>query len=467
MRLVALAALLAAPALAQPVTLAPGHPDLAVSAVTPASGAVAVQMLAPQAQVIGTVRDDVRLDGGVLSIVTSSVVGMAGPPVRDSTQMAWPSLAPVAHVSESGQGSGAVAFAADSVRGEWAGAPLAFALDRPVFASAALPYVVRALPLERTGYRAVVPLYSARERFQEARLTVVGPDTVTVDGRVFEAVVVEQAGGGGLTRGFAQRHFVDPATREIVVTTLAPQGMSIEVVPLAADVAATVRPIRARAASPVALVPGHPDLVAFALSSETSEMRRVLPERRPLWAMTETVTHADGLVTIAMDAHSLPDAATTIRDTTRLEWPSLRPVSHTRVTTSADGDAVTAVAFDGQTVTGEYGPAGAERQPLDLELREPVFGPRTVPILARALPFRAGYTATVPTFSASDRLQERTLIVVGRETVETPDGPVSAWIVEEEGDGPTRIYAVHPETRALLSTTYSPSLGALVETVRQ
>ena len=465
--------LLAAAASAQtaPVVLAPGHPDLDLADVAPQTQVVAVQMLAPQEQVMGTVRDDVRLDGGVLTVVTSTEVGMAGPGARDSTRMAWPSLAPVAHTLETDGQLGTVTYDSDAIIGTWgtsaAPSPIAFGLERPVFAPAALPYVIRALPLDRAGYRATVPLFSAKDRFQEATLTVVGPETITLsDGRTVEAVAVDQAGGGGLTRGFTQRHFVDPVTRGLVRTTLAPMGMSVQIDPLPAEVAATVRPIRARPAQPpVALVPGHPDLRAdeITLGEATSEMRRSMPERQSLWHIEETAQVEDGVATVVMRAEQTnADAPQTLRDTVRVAWPSLAPLAHRRVTTTADGDAVSALSFDGLHVTGVYG----QGQPLDLDLAAPVFGPRSVALVVRALPFQAGYLATLSTFTSENRLQTHTLIVVGREPVETPDGPVSAWIVEHEGDGPTRRYAVHPDTRELLSMTYSPTLGSVIETVR-
>ena len=234
-RLSLLAAVLAvaglAPAVPAQVVLAPGHPDLDLARVAPRTGVLAVRQ-GGQAAPMGTVRDDVSLDGGVLTVVTSTVVPMAGPALRDSTRMAWPSLAPVANAVETGGKAGAVTYYAGAVAGSWAGAPLAFDLERPVFAPAALPLVVRALPLDRPGYRAVVPLFSARERFQEATLTVAGPDTVAdADGQARAVVAVDQAGGGGLTRGFAQRHYVDPETRDLLsVTYTSTPGTVVETV---------------------------------------------------------------------------------------------------------------------------------------------------------------------------------------------------------------------------------------------
>ncbi len=479
MRLLLAAALLAATASAQtdaPVVLAPGHPDLDVAAVTPQTQVVLVRMVEPQVQAMGSVRDDVRLADGVLTVVTSTRVGMAGPPVRDSTRFAWPSLAPVAHVVETDGRAGVVAYGTSRVEGTWGEAgspsPLASDLDRPVFAPAALPYVIRALPLDRPGYRALVPLFSVKDRFQEATLTVVGPEAITLDdGTEVEAVAVDQAGGGGLTRGFAQRHVVDPATREILRTTLRPQqGMTVQIDPLPSSTAATVRPIRARSSQPaVALVPGHPDLAMDRMTTAdaATEMRYVLPEPRSLWQITETVTRDGETLTVAMAAASPNDSTRTVRDTTRYRWPSLEPLSHHRVTTGPEGESVESLAFDGLHATGAHGTAGAAPLPLDIDLPGPVFGPRSVPLVVRALPFRPGYLATVPVFTASDRLGERTLTVVGRDDVETSAGTVSAWIVEEEGDGPTRVYAVHPETRDLLSVTYSPSPGSLIETARR
>ena len=466
--LVALAAAASAQSPAEPVVLAPGHPDLDVAAVTPETGVVLVQQTGEGGGPLGSVRDDRALDGGVLAVVTSTAVGMAGPPLRDSTRMAWPSLAPLDQTVETDGLFGRAAWSADSVAGVWgpvAGPqPLAFGLERPVFAPAALPLVVRALPLDRTGYRAVVPLFSVRDRFQEATLTVAGPETITLDdGRTVDVVAVDQEGGGGLTRGFPQRHYVDPETRALVRSELSAMGMTIQMDPLPAEVAATVRPLRSRLGlQAVALVPGHPDLRVgeLALAETESEMRWALPEREPLWQIAETADVQDGVATVTMEAEAA-GSPTVIRTTTRMAWPSLAPLSHRSVTAREDGESASSLDFDGLRVTGVYG----EGQPLDLELRAPVFGPRSVALVARALPFRAGYLATLSTFTAGDRLQEHTLLVVGRETVETPGGPVEAWVVEHDGEGPTRRYAVDPDTRALLSTTYSPRPGAVVETV--
>ena len=455
------------------VVLSPGHPDLDMAAVAPESRVDGVRMLAPQEQYMGTVREDVILDGDVLSVLTSTVVGMAGPPARDSTRLAWPSLQPLTQTYEAEGQVGRIAFAPDSVSGTWgrvdAPAALAFGLERPVFAPAALPFVIRALPLDRTGYRAIVPLVSVKERFQEATLTISGPETLTLeDGSTLEVVAVDQSGGGGLTRGFPQRHYIDPVTRERVRTSLNAQGMSVQIDPLSADIAATVRPIRSRAQRPtVALVPGHPDLVVLEtmLTQGAMEMRQVQPEVARYWSTMGTNQVEGGVATIVMTAEYLGTSATprTLHDTTRVAWPSLAPLSHRRVTVTADGETAETLDFDGRHVTGVYGDAG---QALDLDLAAPVFGPRSVSLVARALPFETGYLATMATFTADDRLQTHTLLVVGQETVATPDGPVSAWIVEHEGDGPLRHYAIDPDTRALISATYSPQPGTVVKTAR-
>ncbi len=465
---------LAASASAQtPVVLSPGHPDLDVAAVAPESRVDVVRMVEPQAQSMGTMREDVVLDGDVLSVLTSTVVGMAGPPARDSTRLAWPSLQPLTQTYEADGQVGRLSYAPDSVAGTWgrldAPTAVAFGLERPVFAPAALPLVVRALPLDRTGYHAVVPMFSVKERFQEATLTVVGPETLTLDdSTTVEVIAVDQSGGGGLTRGLPQRHYIDPVTRERVRTHLNAQGMSVQIDPLPAEAAATVRPIRSRARRPaVALVPGHPDLVArdVTLDAGRMEMRQVQPEVVPYWRLDNAAQVEGGVATFVMTAEYVGSNATprTIHDTTRVAWPSLAPLSRRRVTVTPDGETSETLAFDGLHVSGVYGDGG---QTVDLDLAEPVFGPRSVAWVARALPFETGYLATLTTFTAEDRLQRHTLLVVGREPVATPDGTVSAWVVEHEGDGPLRRYAVDPDTRVLLSTTYSPLPGTVIETAR-
>ena len=244
--------------------------------------------------------------------------------------------------------------------------------------------------------------------------------------------------------------------------------MSIQVDPLPADVAATVRPLRAwPLAPPVALVPGHPDLAGaeLQLGEAAMVMRQSQPEVSPTWQITETTTRdGDGTLVVVMAATLVRDSAQTVRDTARVAWPSLAPVSRHRVVARSGGTTVERLSYDGRAVVGVYGDA-ASPSPLDLTLPEPVFDARSITLVARSLPLRAGYSATVPLFSASSRLETRTLTVVGRETIETADGAVSAWIIEDQSEGPTRRYAVHPDTRDLLSTTYSPSLGTVIETV--
>ena len=220
-------------------------------------------------------------------------------------------------------------------------------------------------------------------------------------------------------------------------------------------------------------MPGHPDLAfdAVTLASGGYDVMLVEPARQPLGTVVETVTHHDdGTVTVTADVDIvIGNGGEQSQDTTRYVWPSLAPLSHASVDHNDDGDEVQSLRFDGLHVTGAYQDAGAPAIPVDLELAAPAFGPGSDRKVARALPFEAGYTAVLPTFSAEDRLEAFTFTVVGREDVERPDGStVSAWIVEQvEEAGRARQYAVDPETRDLLRISFSPAPGYLVHFVRQ
>lgn len=212
------------------------------------------------------------------------------------------------------------------------------------------------------------------------------------------------------------------------------------------------------------LTPGHDALAVGELTFEdqTFEVRNA---GQPAGTITQTATTSGDYVTIVTRT-DLPSLQQLSTDSVRVLRASLAPQA--LVVTGRNG-APAAVTFNALRATGTYGPAG-RTLPIDLSLKTPAFHGGTSAVsgggalVARALPFREGYTARIETFSPTQRLREATLTVSGRESVERLDGStVSAWVVEEETSGrgavPRRYY-VDPETRDLLQVTTNPPQGA-------
>ncbi|MGB3541324.1 hypothetical protein [Rubrivirga sp.] len=472
MRLLALAALFAAPVLAQePVTLSPGHPDLEVATLTPETTTYALNIVEPPIA-IGTVTEGVLLEGDVLTVVTTSDLNAAALSGRDSTRMAWPSLAPLSHDATSGDDTGTVLFADGAVSGSYGpegrASPFSFDLSQPVFPAAALGYVIRALPLE-PEYRAVVPTFSASERFKEVLLTVVGPEDVTLpNGTEASAVAVRQAGGGGMAAAGPVIHYVDPGTRALLMTVATPQGSTVQITPLSAEELAASRAEAAAAAAAAEatriagssnrLTPGHPDLIAVGPQSTVLTVQIVEPMVQDFGTITTTESLEDGRLTFTSDVQ-IPQAGQNQQDTTVVAYPSLEPVSRVEVkpgeterTTFANGSMVSVVTEGGAEAVIEGELEGA-------------FGPGVTRHLVRSLPFADGYVASFDQINGDGEISTSTLTVTGQEPHTLPDGSeTTVWnIVEQEEGSPDYEYLVDAETRDLLRVAFTPQPGVRVE----
>ena len=204
----------------------------------------------------------------------------------------------------------------------------------------------------------------------------------------------------------------------------------------------------------VVLAPGHPDLMtdAVTLANDVTSTRITAPTMRELGTLTTTFGEgSDGSVAAIYAVESAQDEGG-FETMVAFDWPSLAPISRERRTESL----VSVTAYDGASVSGEWGQGDWDPIAYDIDLPRAVFAPETVPLVARALPFRAGYNATVPTFSAEDRLRDYTLTVIGEEPFTRLDGTeMTAWIVERtssaRGDTPRR-YAIDGATRELIAT---------------
>ncbi|WP_420456558.1 hypothetical protein [Rubrivirga sp.] len=204
----------------------------------------------------------------------------------------------------------------------------------------------------------------------------------------------------------------------------------------------------------VVLRPGHPDLMTAGLTvdTETVGIRVVEPRAQDLGTVVSTVSREGDVVTVVTEADA-PQAGMDYESTVTMTWPTLAP--RTRMRTAGTSTGTT--TYDGARVTGRYGRGDWDPLPFDITLPGPVFAPEAVPLVARALPFRAGYRATVPTFTADTRLRDISLTVVGEEPFTRADGTVAqAWVVEESSTArgsSARRHFVDAQTRALIATT--------------
>ena len=154
--------------------------------------------------------------------------------------------------------------------------------------------------------------------------------------------------------------------------------------------------------------------------------------------------------------------------TTTFMWPSMRPVTRQPVAEPAKN----MTRYDGARVTGTWGQEDWDPLPFDITLDAPAFAPEMLPFVARALPFRAGYTATVPTFTSTSRLRDVTMTVQGQESFTQSDGSTaSVWAIEEVTPGRTtrtQRYLVDADTRDLVAITTSiQGADIVIETTTQ
>ena len=212
---------------------------------------------------------------------------------------------------------------------------------------------------------------------------------------------------------------------------------------------------QAPADADVVLYPGHPDLMTSALTPADDQVmvRTTGATGRQMGTLATTYVAMDGGAYRAVYAADVPQMGGQTETTVTFAWPSLAPTSRTA---SRDG-LVSETTYDGADVSGQWARGEWDPIPYDITLPRPVFAPETVSLVARALPLRAGYAATVPTFTAEDRIRDYTLSVIGEEEFTRADGStVMAWAIERtssaRGDSPRR-YLVDGETRDLVATT--------------
>lgn len=468
MRLLALSLLLAGAASAQDVTLYPGHPDLNTSALSPNDVTRDIRMVEPEPQSLGLSVETATLDGDVLTLVSRS--GPDGSQL-DSTRVSWPSLAPLSQNVEAGNNQGSATFADMQVSGSYGsdGDAPSFELSVPSvpFPSSVLSYVIRALPLDQTGYEATAPVFSPQNRLKDIYLTVEGPETVTLsNGESADAIAVSAVGGPG----GPQKHFVDPDTRQILLTEVRAQGMVIRATPVNEEELAAIRAQneadRAAAEAERAeaernqITPGSDVLVAVEPQSGTMTVRLIQPQEQDLGTVTVTESLEDGRLILTTDVQ-IPAAGQNQQDTTVVAYPSLMPISRVEVTPN---EVERATFADGQ-MTGTV-TAGDEVTDVEAAL-DGAFGPGITNHLIRMLPFAEGYVSSFRQIDGDGEISLSQLRVTGQESYTPPSGAErTVWVVVESEDGaPDYTYYVDAETRELLRIGFSPQPGFTLEIV--
>lgn len=211
----------------------------------------------------------------------------------------------------------------------------------------------------------------------------------------------------------------------------------------------------------VRLTPGHSDLAPVDVTDQLLAVYMGAPGGRLLGTITRTVTsNGDGTVTVVTDADA-SEAGFMSQDSARY-GAGLTPIFLAQEAPFGRGE----VTVDGTNVSGTYASGEMTPLPFDIDLTETPFDPVAVPLVARSLPLREGYTAVVPTFSPIQRVRETTLTVVGEEEVMTGDGEATmAWVIEEDGPGRDRRFYVDGATRDLVQITLAPSPETLITLV--
>ncbi|HEX8297851.1 MAG TPA: hypothetical protein VF594_01720, partial [Rubricoccaceae bacterium] len=281
MRLVplALAAVVLVPSAAAQTVLTPGHPDLAAPAVQSFDYEIRIAGAAPRT--IGRVTQEETIAGDRLTIVTHLAVPMQNMDRRDTTVVAWPSLAPLGRSLHSGEEHIRAAVDGGRIRGRAILGNLDETVDAPVPANVFVEGVgiriARSVPL-RAGYAATFARINERGEPSDVRVSVTGP------GPDAGTWLVEVAEAGDP----AQTHTVDGETRRVLRSTFAPQPtMLIEMAPpAAAPTGAVIRP-------------GDAALSTAWMQNETSSyvLNIVEPMQMPVGTSTVTQTVEGDVVT--------------------------------------------------------------------------------------------------------------------------------------------------------------------------
>ena len=448
------AALLALPAAAQ-TALTPGSADLV--AAPPQSYEYDIRFAGETPRVIGTRTLTETRDGDRLVIVATAVIPMGNQDSRDTTIVAWPSLAPLYHASHRGEEIETMAVADGQIRGRLIlgnlDEPTEAALPAGAFGPGSKERIARALPFA-DGYTATVQIADLHGDVKTDTLIVTGQDTFTrPDGteRTVWLVDVVEAGDPRTT------YAIDAETREVLRMSFSPRpDMTIE---MAEALPPPTGPV---------LRPGDPALTTSWLSDHTATytLRVVEPMQMDAGTSTVTRTVADGVVTTETTI-SVPMQQMEQTVTARADAATLAPLSSTTV-----GQGAASLAYTDAGVTGSRTNPEGETETIEAAFEAPVFDNAFSSEIAQSLPLDAGYSMRVEAYDPAQGVYSVMFRVTGQEDLssvtdeETLAGRM-AWAVQSVAPSGEVTFYVDGETRELVMMRMSPQPGVIVEMIRQ
>lgn len=149
----------------------------------------------------------------------------------------------------------------------------------------------------------------------------------------------------------------------------------------------------------------------------------------PVGLTWQTIEHVDveGHPRLRVVIHQrVNGGAFDMRDTFTLDADTLRPV---RLENDRKGQRHVTLDYTDDRVVGTRIEEGAS-QPVDVALPGPVWEGNLFGVTFAALPLADGATFSVPFYQYDKGLGAFSVRVAGQETVETPDGPAPAWVLE-------------------------------------
>lgn len=196
----------------------PGDPGLDTAWLTGDTATYTLQLIEPMQMEVGTSTVTRSVADGVVTSVQTISVPQQGMNMTQTSRATAGTLAPLSQAM-TGQGTAELAFTPTAVTGTKDGAPVSVALDAPVFDSSWSGEIAQSLPFAE-GYTTSIAAYDATNGISTVAFTVKGRQTV---GGV-EAWEVEVVSPNGTVT-----HFVDPATRAVVMMRMSPQeGVIVE-----------------------------------------------------------------------------------------------------------------------------------------------------------------------------------------------------------------------------------------------
>lgn len=129
------------------------------------------------------------------------------------------------------------------------------------------------------------------------------------------------------------------------------------------------------------------------------------------------------------------NGAVSLRDSFVLDSSTMLPISFT---SQRNGQRHVSLEYGKDEVTGARYGADDSVETINVPLAAPVWDGNLYGLIFAALPLAEGSRFTLPFWQYEKAFGEFTVSVTGSRMVETPDGPVDAWVLEAGAD-PTRL----------------------------